>query len=70
MDWQDISTAPKDGTKIIGLYDDPSVPVVAIVWIDTASGEWRCQDFSYIGPINEPSHWRRFLPPPKEPANE
>lgn len=66
--WQDISTAPRDGTHIIvfrPVYDGQYIPQVGVdyfkKWSAEPNGSWMksradCQ----------PTHWMPFPQPPKE----
>jgi hypothetical protein len=57
--WQDISTAPKDGTRIL-LWLSPQAFAVPAEWRD----RWMGDDF----PLNmtEPTHWMPLPPAPGE----
>lgn len=58
MDWQDISTAPKDGTEIL-TYRRARLQAVA-VW---------CGDGWYVSDgakIKDPTHWMPLPSPPVE----
>ncbi len=67
MEWQPISTAPKDGTHIF-LYEPYDHPCVAFY---VTSPEWSgwmfadelLADVKPEGP--EPTHWMPLPPPPK-----
>lgn len=57
--WQDISTAPKDGTRVILWHALYSQPLAAQFY-----GEWWGFDFE-LGPLKyQPSHWQPLPPPP------
>lgn len=58
--WRDISTAPKDGTEILALYDDDFRQVVT--WDAMMDGWLVCENF-YI----EPTHWMPLPPAPARP---
>lgn len=60
--WQDISTAPRDGTEV--LCGHAGTPGVAILyWLD---GGWRDADTSLID--WSPTHWMHLPSPPPELA--
>jgi hypothetical protein len=66
--WQPISTAPKDGTLILGIYaHDPAdnEPWYGLVRWTVGKDEWR--DQFYDDEWMEPSHW---MPLPASPAAE
>lgn len=62
-EWQDISTAPKDGTAILVFQatDGDHKDRMAIAWCWDHGGFWRCSDY----PGLQPTHW---MPPPPRPA--
>lgn len=64
-DWQDISTAPKDGTRILavvrfdnGLSTDDAVDIA--YWVDFNGGGW----VRHL--VGEPTHWMPLPSPPTE----
>lgn len=57
-EWQDISTAPKDGTRILvvgGMWDKPDIAA--------ADGEWWAMR-RREGWHGCPTHWMPLPPPP------
>lgn len=58
MNWQSISTAPKDGTLII--VREKRCSALAVMWVDG----WKYESglVSYL----EPTHWMPLPPPPKD----
>ncbi len=83
MEWQDIATAPKDGTHVLvafGPYDngrtfDQSPPTVAH-WFGPPplpglrAGHWYLSVQTYEGPSIFPTHWMPLPAPPTLPPNE
>jgi len=70
-EWQDISTAPRDGSYIeifrpSRLEDDQN----HIVHWDQDCDGWAVHDGKFWHPIRgiEPTHWRHRSQPPKEPG--
>ena len=61
MAWQDIATAPKDGTPILGYVPrfayEPKCEVLA--WV---AGGWAAHDTCH----ESPTHWQPLPPPPSE----
>ncbi len=55
--WQDISTAPKDGTRFLGI--DAYKNVVEVEWMDV--GERFCCLWANV--VVKPTHWRPITPP-------
>jgi hypothetical protein len=62
--WQDISTAPKDGTWVLVCRDSGCMrrPVVA-QWSDGANGSFNWNDTEYTF---APNCWQALPPPPQE----
>jgi hypothetical protein len=57
--WQDISTAPKDGTTILGWWI--STPNnCSVVWWSSAHKAWRDD----AGTLGAPTKWQAIVPPP------
>lgn len=50
--WQDMSTAPRDGTEILGRWPRPLVAIV----VRFEDDQW----WPYVGsaPVDEPAQWR------------
>lgn len=66
-DWQDISTAPKNGTEILVFYK--SSGVISIAWYDERVLQWVVSVADNGEPIwNDPypTHWMPLPSPPKE----
>lgn len=64
MEWQDISTAPKDGTFIL-LYSPGDGRADLGVWQDTVSwGECWTDDDMFCNLLN-PTHWIPLPPIPE-----
>jgi hypothetical protein len=61
MEWQDISTAPKDGIYILAARYDGFVKVVKFC---PHHNLWRQENGNYWG-TNAPTHWMPLPPPPK-----
>lgn len=58
-EWQDIETAPKDGTRVLLVRaDNPEMHTA--FWRD---GKWLCGGMGYV---NGPSYWMPLPPPPKD----
>jgi hypothetical protein len=80
MEWQPISTAPKDGTEIIGMYVHIETQVVHnVFWMgedDTdehgnADIGWWTYEYGEVGRLKldgwmTPTHWMPLPEPPKE----
>lgn len=70
-EWQDIGTAPRDGTEVLAF--DPDVGVCAVLFWDEEGGwvsSW-AGDVTYnqilVEPIVcSPTHWMPLPPPPAE----
>lgn len=65
-EWQDISTAPRDGTHILVVM--PWLPNPRTLFWATYADEWRCPA-SERGPASEgwqPTHWRPLPPSPED----
>lgn len=68
-EWQDISTAPKDGTSVL-VYERGDI---CTAWFDEIAawsnnrqkGRWMSSDEVFTG---APSHWMPLPQPPKEPG--
>lgn len=79
MDWQDISTAPKDGTWILvcggQTEDEEKNRTHAVVqwanYLNCGVTDWHWQfawyDGGYYGRYSNPTHW---LPLPETPKGE
>jgi len=72
MEWQDISTAPKDGTKILAY--SPSGPgrlnrgVIAITWWRRPEDREGYTGWGEFNTAHWPAtHWMPLPAPPKEP---
>lgn len=68
--WQDISTAPKDGTEVIlskwsGSYATPETSFCWAINGYFKDGYWYSKD-PIIGKLAEPTHWMPLPQPPKE----
>lgn len=74
--WQDISTAPRDGTWILvkcdGDIDEGDDRLISAQWTNNLNGrttDWHWQfawfDGGYYGHV-EPTHWMPLPAPPKE----
>ena len=67
-DWQDISTAPRDGTVILGFWGEFIFPVAWERWPGRVPlWGWRVarwEDFNFLLAV-EPTHW---MPMPLPPA--
>ncbi len=57
MTWQDISTAPKDGTEILGLMEKALSPILCF-W-DVEWKEWRDSGEMEIGSWDDLMDYRR-----------
>ncbi len=65
MQWQDISTAPKDGTTVLCYTNDGyRFPMVCACAFD--SGEWWPDSWESPESALNPSHWMPLPPPPSE----
>ncbi len=68
MQWQDISTAPKDGTPLLGFWQNDE-PLNAH---GQNYGVCRCVDGDWVSvddvdeSYNRPTHWMPLPPPPSE----
>ena len=63
--WQDIETAPKDGTNIL-LFVPYGNQVLISRWtrFSQMQGQWAWSDFK-TGPLPyDPTHWMPLPPPP------
>ena len=71
-EWQDISTAPKDGTEILvagPAWDDLSKGFFQTVamWIDHA---WFQEQTDYPdAAVYDPTHWQPLPEPPSQPLH-
>lgn len=67
MEWQDINTAPKDGTRIL---ISSGRGISAVEWLDNEIEYWHVDDNKH-GPFalrgSAPTHW---MPLPKPPVEE
>jgi hypothetical protein len=68
MEWQPISTAPKDGTKVLIAWHlrfgaNPGWHQGVSFF---ANGKWK-RYFNGPWPAGTPSHWRHLGPPPANP---
>lgn len=70
MEWQPISTAPKDGTAVLtygtlhgdyGYTEDEKIITLAYC----VSGTWICQKSNRYSSGYTPTHWISLPPPPK-----
>ena len=53
--WQDIATAPRDGTLILlGRKDDPDWPLRCRRWQDTHWRGWDAEDATHWQPLPQP----------------
>ena len=65
MEWQDIATAPKDGTEIVATTERGRTEVV---YFDEISKTWRGP---YSGlDLAAPAHWMPLPAPPTLPPHE
>ena len=62
--WQDISTAPKDGTRILVSNDCCPVTIAKCFGGELGSGRWLDDEGNEI----EPTHWRPLPAPPSAVA--
>lgn len=62
-EWQDIETAPKDGTDILGFDEDGRV----VVWWDRNAWIRRGDDYDIV---THPTHWQPLPPPPKDSGDQ
>lgn len=61
MDWQPISTAPKDGTTVLLFAAKARYRVVAGKWVERWS-QWQSQPGSWQ---MSPTHWMPLPAPPE-----
>lgn len=70
--WQDISTAPKDGTHVLVCFDGTMTPPTVAHWFGPPplpglrAGDWYLSVQQLEGPSINPTHWR---PLPATPSN-
>lgn len=75
--WQDIASAPRDGTRVLlwmeptpdprYVSNDPAQPVMAsyVIWSDAMKREGMRDGWSWYGPVRcHPTHWRPLPAPP------
>lgn len=75
--WQDIATAPRDGTRVMlwmeptpdprYISNDPAQSVIAsyVVWSERSKREGMRDGWSWYGPVRcHPTHWRPLPAPP------
>ncbi|WP_138476181.1 DUF551 domain-containing protein [Dyadobacter bucti] len=65
--WQDISTAPRDGTEILALQDLPTNIYMVVSWDDSSVDEnmrWASIDGVYHKDLF--THWQPLPAPPTE----
>lgn len=72
MDWKPISTAPKDGSIILGYSAEAETPqmfhVMYLDFEDEDGGDWYVADASHGMPFDcELSHWQPLPEPPALP---
>jgi len=60
-EWQDISTAPKDGTRVVLAYNPAAR--IGRGWDGSVEGYWRL-DRTWF-PLLNPTHW---MPLPRKPG--
>lgn len=71
MSWQDISTVPKDGTKVLLCWFDNSNQIVGW-WIDNGLGQEEFGRFSWAtleGPHYDERVFSHWMPLPDYPAD-
>ena len=65
-EWQDISTAPRDGTKLLAYWPDATFPdehCVVTTWWGEIKGTWETH-FHGQNEYDFPTHWMVQPPPP------
>lgn len=73
MDWQDISTAPRDGSKFIGLLFADGEPYVSTYFFAKKWGDnpWSLCDDSIDEWMDFPEEWPdKWIPVPTMAASE
>lgn len=65
-EWQDISTAPKDGTEVL-VCGSKRLPY-AVAHYDRRDGLWYLETCSDTVSIYSPTHWQPLPPLPEPPA--
>jgi hypothetical protein len=71
-EWQDISTAPRDGRRLLGTGGGLEDTVEVISYIDRV-GAWRTENYTLDDldndpeGYNRPSHWMPLPEPPVTP---
>jgi len=74
MEWQPISTAPRDGTPILTYGGKPDAdsdegpfPAIDVIWWNKNMGGWRhtSYDSGYYGEHFGATHWMHLPSPPK-----
>lgn len=68
-EWRDISTAPKDGTRILTLCEGAACPIMVGNWLDRDPGDDDCYTGSWRDDGDEPTH-RMPLPEPPTDTGE
>jgi len=58
-EWQDIETAPKDGTNILAVWSKKR-EVYAVIWWE--SGNWH--EYDYDTDVEGMTHWMPLPEPP------
>jgi hypothetical protein len=67
MEWQDISTAPKDGTHILLYgtyqwehYDDNQKRGIVVGWYYSSENEWVLENANPYADYIQPTHWMQL----------
>lgn len=71
--WQDISTAPQDGSVVLGVTVEAQRPAVRITWFDADVGKWmstgKLEKFVLQPHRWWPTHWVPLPQPPSSQEN-
>jgi len=64
-DWQDIATAPRDGTKVLGYCRGGDW--MAVIWCEPGTTSWQGRPFwSNVREQVDPTHWSPLPAAPKD----
>lgn len=63
--WQPITTAPKDGTIILGYFPSRIRKMVPMEWSGWGGGTW-CNSTSGANINDDPTHWMPMPAPPSD----